>query len=177
MDQLIANPIVASATQNKTSFFIFITRLGGVPVMSTAVVLFSSFLIWQSKNKRLAIWYISQSILGAGALNILVKVLFQRERPTIEHLVIQGGFSFPSGHSMGSLISYGGIAFLIFYLYKKSTLSIGVLVIAILLILLIGLSRIYLGVHFPSDVIGGYLLGTSWLTLLIALFPKLIKQN
>jgi len=108
VDQLIANPIVASATQNKTSFFIFITRLGGVPVMSTAVVLFSSFLIWQSKNKRLAIWYISQSILGAGALNILVKVLFQRERPTIEHLVIQGGFSFPSGHSMGSLILMAG---------------------------------------------------------------------
>ncbi|MEG0268287.1 MAG: phosphatase PAP2 family protein [Carnobacterium sp.] len=110
-------------------------------------------------------------------MNLLVKIIFHRERPTIEHLVIQGGFSFPSGHSMGSLICYGGLAFLTFHLYKKSTPSLVVLLVTILFILLIGLSRIYVGVHFPSDVIGGYLLGASWLTLMIGLFPKLIRQD
>lgn len=176
-DDFIANPIMASATENKTSFFVFITNLGDVFTMSIVVLLFSFFLVWKTKNKRLAIWYISQSILGAAILNLLVKIIFHRERPTIEHLVIQGGFSFPSGHSMGSLICYGGLAFLTFHLYKKSTPSLVVLLVTILFILLIGLSRIYVGVHFPSDVIGGYLLGASWLTLMIGLFPKLIRQD
>ena len=176
-DNLIANPIVASATETKTSFFIFITNLGDVLTMSIVVLLFSSFLFWKTKDKRLAIWYMTQSILGAGLLNLLVKFLFHRERPTIEHLVMQGGFSFPSGHSMGSLICYGGLAFLIFHLYKKSKLSLVILLAIVILILLIGLSRIYVGVHFPSDVIGGYLLGASWLTLMIGLFPKVIKVD
>lgn len=176
-DQLLANPIIASETENKTAIFIFITRLGSVPVMASVILFFSLFLVWTLRNKRLAIWYILQSALGAGALNLLVKLTLKRERPTIEHLVMQGGFSFPSGHSMGSMICYGGVAFLLFHLYKKSKLRLISLLVTILLILLIGFSRIYVGVHFPSDVIGGYLLGASWLSLMIALFPKFMKHS
>lgn len=176
-DQFLTTPIIANATENKTSFFVFITRLGGVPVMASVVLLFSLMLVGPLKNKRSASWYILQASLGAGALNLLVKLIFKRERPTIEHLVMQGGFSFPSGHSMGSVICYGGLAFLLFYLYKKNTLTLVALLAIVLLVLLIGLSRIYLGVHFPSDVISGYLLGASWLSLLIALFPKVVKHS
>ncbi|SMH26351.1 undecaprenyl-diphosphatase [Carnobacterium iners] len=174
-DQFITHSILSNASEKNTAFFVFITEFGGVPIMAILVLLFSFFLIWKSKKTNLAIWYILQSILGAGALNVLVKLIFQRERPAIEHLIMQGGFSFPSGHAMGSMICYGGFAFLIFHLYKKSTLSFIALIAAVLLILLIGLSRIYVGVHFPSDIIGGYLLGASWLALLIALFSKFIK--
>ncbi|WP_414839796.1 phosphatase PAP2 family protein [Carnobacterium sp. TMP28] len=173
-DQFITHSILSLASEKMTAFFVFITRFGGVPIMAILVLLFSFFVFWKSKKLKLTIWYILQSILGAGALNVLVKLIFQRERPTIEHLIMQGGFSFPSGHAMGSMICYGGLAFLIFHLYKKSTLSFIILVATLLLVLFIGLSRIYVGVHFPSDIIGGYLLGASWLTLMIALFPKLM---
>ncbi|MCA9767160.1 MAG: phosphatase PAP2 family protein [Carnobacterium sp.] len=174
-DQSITHSILSIASEKKTAFFVFITHFGGVPIMAILVLLFSFFVFLKFRKLKLTIWYILQSIIGAGALNVLVKLIFQRERPTIEHLIMQGGFSFPSGHAMGSMICYGGLAFLIFYLYKKSTLSFIIVVATLLLILFIGLSRIYVGVHFPSDVVGGYLLGASWLALMIALFPKLVK--
>lgn len=177
LDQVIAEPIIASSNQYLTPFVIFITDLGGVLIMSILVLLFSFLILWYTKNKRIVVWYFFQFVLGAGVLNYLAKLLFQRERPTIEHLVVQGGLSFPSGHSMGSFICYGGITFLFFYLHKKKKLPLFVFIFATLLILSIGFSRIYLGVHFPLDVIGGYLLGASWLALMIGLFPYFVKSS
>lgn len=176
-DQFITHPIVTNDTPVKTTVFTFITNLGGIPVLFILVLFVSFILIWQTKNKRIVSWFILQSAIGAGGLNLLVKLIFQRERPTIRHLIIQGGYSFPSGHSMGSFICYGGMVFLFFYLSKKNKWTFTFFSLASLLVLLIGFSRIYVGVHFPSDVIGGYLLGAAWLALMIGFFPKWIKSN
>ncbi|MEG0443701.1 MAG: phosphatase PAP2 family protein [Carnobacterium sp.] len=171
-DQLISKPILASMTNMKTAFFISLTDLGGVPALFLVVSLCSLFLIWHYKDLAAALWFFIQSALGAGLLNQFVKLVLQRERPTIEHLVVQGGYSFPSGHSMGSLICYGGLAFLFIQFSKNSRWNWLVIAVTAIIVFLIGMSRIYVGVHFPSDVIGGYCLGGSWLALSIGLYPK-----
>lgn len=120
------------------------------------------------------LWYGLTALLGSYFLNRALKDVFQRLRPDISyHLVVQDGFSFPSGHAMGSMIMFGGIAFILsFHVIKKqktrNLMNIGFLI----LILLIGFSRIYLGVHYFSDVIGGFLAGASWLSLSISFYYR-----
>ncbi|MGX7395473.1 phosphatase PAP2 family protein [Carnobacterium mobile] len=171
-DQFISQPILDQRAENKTTFFIAFTHLGSVTAIVLSIVFFSSFLFWRTKQLGIAFWFALQALLGAGLLNHYVKEIFQRQRPTIKHLVVQGGYSFPSGHSMGSLICYGGIAFLLIQLTRRSIWKRCILFFTAVLVFLIGISRIYVGVHFPSDVLGGYLLGGAWLFLMIALYPR-----
>jgi undecaprenyl-diphosphatase len=106
---------------------------------------------------------------GAGIINELLKSVFQRVRPDLFsgpfHLTT---YSFPSGHAMGSIACYGMLAFLGIRLLRGRWAKIALGVAAALLILGVGLSRIYFGVHYPTDVIGGYLAGAAWLVLAMA---------
>lgn len=100
-------------------------------------------------------------VLGAWGLNTWLKGIFERERPSAEGWLTQvDGFSFPSGHSMVSILFYGLLAYLLWvnvrHTWKATWL---VLVVAVVLVVCIGLSRIYLGVHYPSDVLAGYSAG------------------
>jgi len=98
----------------------------------------------------------------------MLKHLFERARPEAFQIVAESGFSFPSGHAMVSLCFYGIVAFLI---VRKRSLQwrIAGAVVATLLIVGIGVSRIYLGVHYPSDVVAGYAAGATWLGFSISL--------
>src|SRR5699024_1480614 len=110
-------------------------------------------------------------LIGADLLNAFIKNIYQRVRPEeINHLIEQSGYSFPSGHSMGSIIVFGSFIFLAFRYFKSKTIKRGLSIFFSLLILLIGLSRIYLGVHYLSDVIAGFSLVFAWLALSIAFF-------
>lgn len=157
----------------RTTIATGITRLADFEaqvLVSVAVVLILMVL----KKWRIGLWYGLTVLIGSGFINGGVKALYQRARPTdIEHLIEQGGYAFPSGHSMGSMIVYGGILFLLIrYLSSKrqnyTWLKWGMSLLIGLMILSIGLSRIYLGVHYPSDVIAGFSLGFAWLSLSIA---------
>lgn len=108
--------------------------------------------------------------LGSAMLNILLKNVFQRERPDINRLAEEYSFSFPSGHSMGAFALYGILAYILWRLIRPLPLRIASLALCVLLTLTIGLSRIYLGVHYPSDVIGGYIASGAWLALTIGAF-------
>lgn len=146
-----------------------ITHLGDV-ITQTTVTLLTVVILFIYKKWRTALWYGLTVLGGALFLNGAIKEFYMRARPSqIEPLVKIGGYSFPSGHSMGSMIVYGGLLFVIIRLVRSSHLKRFISIIFFIMILLIGLSRIYLGVHFPSDVIGGFSLGLSWLTLSIAL--------
>lgn len=117
------------------------------------------------------------NLVASSVLNELFKVLFHRERPNILRLVDVAGFSFPSGHSMTSLSFYG---FLI-YIFLKNIKSIYIRIMATaslcILILLIGISRIYLGVHYASDVLAGFSAGMAWLAGFIALSKRYLVHN
>ena len=115
-------------------------------------------------------------IAGSTLLNTLLKLAFQRARPTIHRIIEASGYSFPSGHSMAAFSLYGGLAFLI---WKHIPTAIGrvlMIIVSAAFILTIGMSRIYLGVHYPSDVIGGYFLSGSWLAICIWFYQRYAER-
>lgn len=173
-DRMVIGFIQGTVSPYLTKFMLFLTMVGSVAwiTASVIVVMAVSFL---KKQWRVGLFIGLSS--GFGSLfNILLKELFKRQRPDIKPLIVEQGFSFPSGHSMGSMIFYGGAAFLVWHFSKRaSTKAIGCSFL-IMAIMLIGISRIYLGVHFPSDIIGGFTAGGAWLTICIILFHYFEKR-
>jgi len=111
---------------------------------------------------------------GVWILNTALKDLYRRDRPTIRHLVEAGGYSFPSGHAMSSAAFYGMIGYLLWKAYRRSWQGAWLFpALAALLVLIIGWSRVYLGVHFPSDVLAGYAAGGFWLLLCLARYDRM----
>lgn len=169
-------------TPMRTEVATAITRIADILGQSVTTIIITAALILR-KKWRTGLWFGLTVLFGAAGLNGLMKEFFERIRPDqIDHLVEQGGYSFPSGHSMGSMIIYGGLLFIIIrYINSRRThWTIGKLALSIvlgLLVLFIGLSRIYLGVHYLSDVIGGFSLGLSWLALSIALFGLSVTKK
>jgi undecaprenyl-diphosphatase len=107
------------------------------------------------------------NLAASSILNETLKAIFRRERPDILRLTEAVGFSFPSGHSMVGLSFYG---LLMYFSYKNSKNIYSKLLTIILfstLIILIGISRVYLGVHYGSDVLAGFLVGAAWLSIFI----------
>ncbi|SFA91773.1 MULTISPECIES: phosphatase PAP2 family protein [unclassified Bacillus (in: firmicutes)] len=146
-----------------TEVMIFITFLGSIKWITFGVIV-GTLILWILKKYSLSIFLAVSSTLGA-VFNILLKNIFQRERPDIQPLISEVGFSFPSGHSMGSFIFYGALAFVIVHFAKKNLWKYFGVFVMVAIIALIGISRVYLGVHFPSDIIAGFSAGGAWLTV------------
>lgn len=132
-----------------------ITNIGG-PI-GVSLVCLTIFLVPLFRNK-LGI-PVGLAVISSFSLNVILKLIFARERPDILRLVHEGSFSFPSGHAMVNMALYGVI---ILYLYKfveKKRIKIPLIISLMALIIVIGFTRIYLGVHYAGDIIGGWLLG------------------
>nr|WP_306220618.1 phosphatase PAP2 family protein [Cohnella sp. WQ 127256] len=143
----------------------------GVTVLAVVILLFLTFVLGHRKELILFI----TAIGGAALLNAVLKSIFQRDRPNIYRLAEETGYSFPSGHSMVAFALY---VVLIYLLWRHTGSKWGrVILIAAgsLFIVSIGLSRIYLGVHYPSDVLGGYLASGIWLGLIIGIYQRLVR--
>ncbi|MBW7456978.1 phosphatase PAP2 family protein [Paenibacillus sepulcri] len=121
------------------------------------------------KHRREIVLFIA-ALLGSWMLNETLKALYQRARPDIHRIATEGGFSFPSGHSMSAFTLYGILTFLLWRHLPTKRWRIALIAFSLFMILCIGLSRIYLGVHYPSDVLGGYWVSACWITLCIRLF-------
>lgn len=142
-----------------TNIMKIITFLGS----ALSIILLTVLLIIVVKGKRNKI-LILINVIVTTLLNQLLKNVFQRGRPS-DSIIEESGYSFPSGHSMVSMAFYG---FLIYLVYKSNIKYKGLIVgLLSVLIVLIGISRIYLGVHYPTDVIGGFTLSLSYLLLFI----------
>lgn len=142
---------------------------------ATALIIIILFLFVLVKNKRNAI-FASLNLIIIIIINQLLKFIVQRPRPVEYRIINESGYSFPSGHSMVSMAFYG---FLIYLIYKKIKNKIIKWILIILLgtlIILIGISRIYLGVHYVSDVLAGFLISISYLILFIGLISKFKKE-
>lgn len=157
------------------SFFIFLSFMGSRNFLYPAIFVVSIYLF--IKRYHFAIIVVWVNILGVRFLNTCIKGIYQRERPSLEHLVDAPFYSFPSGHAMNSIATYGMLAFLFLLIVHNRKIKILSVFLASIIILLIGTSRIYLGVHFPLDVIAGYLAGAAWLTLLIGCWTKLKSRS
>ena len=150
----------------------FITNFGGAIFLSIATVML--FLL--IKNKKIGLSIISNIVI-ITILNQLLKRILQRPRPTEFRIVEETGYSFPSGHSMISMAFYGYIIYLIYKYVKNKYVKWTLITILSILICLIGISRIYLGVHYTSDVLGGFLLSISYLVIYISSIKKLIPEE
>lgn len=106
----------------------------------------------------------------AGLSNSALKQVINRARPDVDHLVSVATLSYPSGHAMTAISFYGFLIYLIYNIKMKRIFKIGLIILFSLMIFFIGISRIYLGVHFPSDVAGGYIAGLIWIIFCIVLF-------
>ncbi|MCM0599879.1 phosphatase PAP2 family protein [Periweissella fabalis] len=149
-------------------FFKHLDKIGNGHLYNWLVTIAAVLLIIIKRYVE-AIWvFISSMLLSLGAVNIL-KNYFQRPRPKIHHK----GFSFPSGHATSSMIFYGILAIIVFYIIKNQAVRFAVQVVLIALIAVIGLSRVYLGVHYPSDILAGYSLSLAWILFTFPLFKKL----
>lgn len=135
-------------------------------------ILFSVLVIIFLKKIRKAFLI---NLILVFMLNYILKLIFSRTRPIDINIITETGYSFPSGHAMISLAIYGFLAYLLWksdYKYKKIGVSL-----LVLLIVLIGISRIYLGVHYTSDVIAGFIVSLGYLLLFIDfIYPK-IKEK
>ncbi len=144
-----------------------VTALGNGAVLLLLVAVAAVFL-WLTRH-RWSASLLAIAFIGGEVLNRILKEFFARPRPTIvEHLYPTSSPSFPSGHAMNAFITYGAIAYLVGRLEPTPALRRTTWTIAALLILAIGASRTYLGVHYPSDVLAGYLAGLAWLTFIAA---------
>ncbi|RLQ95254.1 phosphatase PAP2 family protein [Falsibacillus albus] len=164
-DSIIIEGIQNHVSPFWTHIMLGVTLLGSVKwiVILTSMTVMLLFLF---KHRLLAV-YVAVSISCGGLFNWLLKWIFKRERPDIEPIIQEQGYSFPSGHSMGSFIFYGTLAFILFKLYKQKWAKIFGALLAIFLVFFIGISRIYLGVHYPSDIVGGFTAGAAWTTISI----------
>ena len=149
-----------------------ITSLGDGAVLILLIAVTSVFL-WLT-NHRWSVALLGVAYFGGYITNHILKETFQRPRPSIlQHLDPTTSMSFPSGHAMNAMIMYGAVAYLVGRLEPTPALRRTTWLIAALLILAIGMSRAYLGVHYPSDVIAGYLAGLAWLTFVAAALTAL----
>lgn len=162
IDQFVFESLRFFASDQLTEIFKIITNLGSF--WGILIVIFLVFLV----NRKVSYICLGASIIQTS-LNRVIKAIVRRPRPNVDVFIRESNFSFPSGHAMAITCLYG---LLIYYLYKSEIRYRKLLiVICVLIIVLVSLSRVYLGVHYFSDIIGGILLSSS-LVLYISDIPS-----
>ena len=159
-----------------TYFFSHMTNIFGDKGGIIVAVLLALVLYLLFKQKEATIWFAATVVLSL-ALNTVIKVIIGRERPDIHRLAAfanEAGKSFPSGHSIFATIIFGSIFFICLGKLKNRSSKILLGILCIILIALIMFSRIFVGVHYPSDTIGGFLEGIS---ILLLTYPTYIKYQ
>ncbi len=137
-----------------------ITNLGNPEFVVIVVAISFGLLLWRKQFWTAQIFCLA--CLGALILNQGLKLVFGKHRPQLwTPLIVEHSYGFPSGHALGSMVLYGFLAMLLVRAYPRY--RVGIYGMAILLILAIGLSRLFLGVHYPTDIIAGYTVGLLWL--------------
>lgn len=159
-----------------TELFLFITDIGSIkyalPICIGVAIFFLVKRKWHDVVWLFLLFY------SVRQVNYFLKELFLRERPSYDAVYQATHYSFPSGHSMNSAAIYGFLCYLVIsHFVKSNNLKIFVLIITILLVTLIGISRIYLGVHFMTDVLAGWSAGFIWLMLFITTKKKFRQKK
>ena len=149
-----------------------ITQLGGTIILVSTTIA----LIVILKDKKIGLSIVI-NLITATLLNQLLKHIVQRPRPTEFRIIDESGYSFPSGHSMVSMAFYGFLIYLINKKVENKRIKVISISLLSLLIILIGISRIYLGVHYTSDVLAGFMVAISYLVIYTSIVKKFILEK
>lgn len=173
LDNSIYNIIISSKSDAMTMFMTIITMMCNTEFIIVATLL----LVLLIKNKKIG-GMIASNVVLCSVINTIIKHIFLRPRPVGIKLIEQGGYSFPSGHSMMAVAFYGLLIYIIWNTKWRNVWKIFTTTLLVILILLIGISRIYVGVHFASDVIAGLSISLSYLIIFIELiYKRVIKKS
>lgn len=166
IDSSVYNFLISFKNDSLTNFFRFITKFSNVAFLVIFVLIV--LLILRNKDAVFVIF----NLIFLRLLNYVIKIIIKRDRPNILRLIKIGEYSFPSGHAMISMGVYGYLIYLIYKKIKNPYIKYLGIIILSLLIILIGISRIYLGVHYFSDVVAGYTLSLIYLIIFIRVRRK-----
>jgi undecaprenyl-diphosphatase len=166
MDPFFGTWLVAHTTVPGDHVFTTITFLGNALVISAGTGLIGFWYARQRNWKKLILLF--SAVAGGALLNLVLKNIFQRTRPAIPGAyMVDTGFSFPSGHTMISLVFYGMVAYLALSYVKNKKWKTLIIAGTLAICAMIGFSRLYLGVHFLTDVLAGWAAGGLWLAICI----------
>ena len=166
IDMYVYNLLHSFSSDKLTSFFKGITSLGN---SKFCVILVLGFLLLLRNLKGL---FPLLAAIDVEIINLVLKFIFKRPRPNIIHLVHVSNYSYPSGHAMISVGIYGCFIYMIMKYIKNKKLKILSVSLLSILILLIGMSRIYLGVHYFTDIVAGYIISCCYLII----FAKVVRK-
>lgn len=159
-DQSIYHFIMQFQSERFTFFFRQMTHMGEAPVL---IALFLILLILKYQLGIRCILFTA----GNSILNQILKQIFVRSRPEIMQLIVIDGYSFPSGHSMAAMCVYGYLIYTVYHSSIQKDVKILLCILLSMIIVLVGISRIYLGVHYASDVLGGFLISIIYLLIVV----------
>ncbi|TDU39733.1 undecaprenyl-diphosphatase [Gelidibacter sediminis] len=168
-DHNITEYVISHRSPALTKYFVFVTHVGDVYGYAIVLVVFAvlSYFVFKQWKLMLQVFF----VLALSAIsNLILKRFVDRARPGIEHMVSVETLSYPSGHAMSAMAFYGFLMYLVYRFNINKYLKIGIILLLGALILSIGLSRIYLGVHFPSDIAGGFIAGFIWVVFCVLIF-------
>ncbi len=164
-DQNLELTVHSWAAPSITPLFIFLSLLG-FQILWVIILIVAAWFVLHRQWLHLTTWIIGWA--GGELLNQLLKQIFARPRPVFaDPLQTAANYSFPSGHAMFSAIVYGLLAYFVLLQINRQSARIAVVAGTIVLVMLIGISRIYLGVHYFSDVVAGFAFGVAWLSVCI----------
>lgn len=169
IDQSVTDYVISFRTDGLTRYFTFVTHLGDRYSYVAITVLLAAYFFIKHQSWKFILQTTLVLIL-ATLSNVVLKDAINRARPSLEHLVTVNTLSYPSGHSMSAMAFYGFLIYLCLRHHFARWLKYCLVSLLGLLILSIGLSRIYLGVHFPTDVAGGFIGGLIWVTCCAVVF-------
>jgi undecaprenyl-diphosphatase len=172
MDSAILHAVAKMRTPWVTSAAVDVTALGSI----TLVVLFSAFtlVVLLVLRDRMGALQLLAASVGAAVLTIVTKDIIERNRPVeVQQLIVVSGFSYPSGHSLSTTALYLTIAIIACGYVQHSGARAAIFVAVSAVLIMIGASRVYLGVHYATDVVSGISLGAAWALLLAGLFTLL----
>ncbi len=168
IDDVIYNIIFSIRNDYIDIFFKLITKLGNT---STVIIIGILLLMILPKKEKLPILI---SIPTTAGINFIIKHIIKRTRPNHIRLIRQGGYSYPSGHTMISIAVYGILLYYVQKNIQNKRIKIFLSILLCIIIISIGISRIYVGVHYPSDIIGGYTLSIIIQWIIMKYFYKQI---
>lgn len=174
LDSIVTPFLHGIATPGLDTFMRVMTELGSIIVVGPVLVVALVALVW-ARRRREAVFLVV-AIGGSVVLNQSLKLIFERPRPQLEWAHVIPEYSFPSGHAMNSLVFYLALALIAWRIWGR---RVGIVAVGLgaVLALLVGISRIYLGYHYFTDVVAGFLAGLAWLLLLAAAFGALSGRD